>query len=121
MLGVFNRGLTGWRFESALCGHGRTSQGGGGGATAIGGTISRQIELIRELTVPIDNQFEQDQTRLCPLQGFIQRGGRGGGIYPPHDFGKGGISPHQTAEQCFFNGHFSEVLQESVQKTNPLF
>ena len=53
-------------------------------------------------------------------QGFIQRGGDGG-IYPPHDFGKGGISPHQTAEQCFFNGHFSEVLQESVQKTNPLF
>ena len=46
----------------------------------------------------------------------------GGGIYPPHDFGKGGISPpHQTAEQFFFNGHFSEVLQESVQKTNPHF
>ena len=36
------------------------------------------------------------------VQGFIQRGGGTGGIYPPHDFGKGGISPHQTAEQCFF-------------------
>ena len=54
------------------------------------------------------------------IPGFHTEGGTGG-IYPPHDFGKGGKSPHQTAEQCFFNGHFSEVLQESVQKTNPLF
>ena len=101
---MFNRGLTGWRFESALCGHGRTSQGAGGGATAIGGTISRQIELIRELTVPIDNQFEQDQTRLYPLHGFIQRGGGGdgGGFIPLMILARGGYPPHQTAEQCFF-------------------
>ena len=51
-------------------------------------------------------------------QGFIQRGGRGGFI-PLMILARGGYPPHQTAEQCFFNGHFSEVLQESVQKTNP--
>ena len=64
---------------------------------------------------------QNNEEPLCTLPGFHTEGGTGGGIYPPHDFGKGGISPHQTAEQCFFNGHFSEVLQESVQKTNPLF
>ena len=53
-------------------------------------------------------------------QGFIQRGGRGGFI-PLMILARGEYLPHQTAEQCFFNGHFSEVLQESVQKTNPLF
>ena len=53
-------------------------------------------------------------------QGFIQRGGRGGFI-PLMILARGEYPPHQTAEQCFFNGHFSEVLQESVQKTNPLF
>ena len=95
------------------------------------------MERIRHLSQSISSMLVEPQYHLdvvfpmhhpvswechCgdPLQGFIQRGG-GGGIYPPHDFGKGGYPPHQTAEQCFFNGHFSEVLQESVQKTNPLF
>ena len=65
--------------------------------------------------------------RPCPWMKFIMirvsyRGGTGG-IYPPHDFGKGGISPPPIKLQnsVFCNGHFSEVLQESVQKTNPLF
>ena len=53
--------------------------------------------------------------------GFHTEGGGAGGIYPPHDFGKGGISPHQTAEQCFFNGHFSEVLQEMFRRQIPFF
>ena len=52
--------------------------------------------------------------------GFHTEGGTGGFI-PLMILARGGYPPHQTAEQCFFNGHFSEVLQESVQKTNPLF
>ena len=50
------------------------------------------------------------------------RGGDGGDL-SPHDFGKGGYPPPPIKLQnsVSFNGHFSEVLQESVQKTNPLF
>ena len=55
------------------------------------------------------------------MQGFIQRWGGGrGGFIPLMILARGEYPPHQTAEQCFFYGHFS-VLQESVQKTNPLF
>ena len=54
-------------------------------------------------------------------QGLRQRGGGGGGDLSPHDFGKGGVSPPSNCRTVFFNGHFSEVLQESVQKTYPLF
>ena len=54
-------------------------------------------------------------------QGFIQRGD--GGDLSPSWFWQGGISPPPIKRQnsVFFNGHFSEVLQESVQKTNPFF
>ena len=52
--------------------------------------------------------------------GFHTEGGKGG-IYPPHDFGMGGYPPIKLQNSVFFNGHFSEVLQESVQKTNPPF
>ena len=59
---------------------------------------------------------------LYTLTGFhTEGGGAGGGFIPLMILARGGYPPHQTAEQCFFNGHFSEVLQESVQKTNPLF
>ena len=54
-------------------------------------------------------------------QGFIQRGGRGGFI-PLMILARGGYPPPiKLQNSVFFNGHFSEVLQESVQKTNPLF
>ena len=56
----------------------------------------------------------------CSTSRVSYRGGMGGFI-PLMILARGDIPPHQTAEQCFFNGHFSEVLQESVQKTNPLF
>ena len=59
---------------------------------------------------------------LGPVHRVSYRGGDGGGGFIPlMILARGGYPPHQTAEQCFFNGHFSEVLQESVQKTNPLF
>ena len=48
-------------------------------------------------------------------------GGAGGGFIPLMILARGEYPPHQSAEQRFFNGHFSEVLQESVQKTNPPF
>ena len=34
---------------------------------------------------------------------------------------RGEYPPIKLQNSVFFNGHFSEVLQESVQKTNPLF
>ena len=34
--------------------------------------INRQFELIRELTVPLNNRSMQDQTRLCPPMFILQ-------------------------------------------------
>ena len=54
----------------------------------------------------------------CPhiingVQGFIQRGGTGG-IYPPHDFGKGGgISPPSNCRTVFF---LMGILVKSFKK-----
>ena len=55
------------------------------------------------------------------MQGFIQRGGGGGGDLSPSWFWQEGNIPPSNCWTVFFYGHFSEVLQESVQKTNPLF
>ena len=52
--------------------------------------------------------------------GFHTEGGRGGFI-PLMILARGDIPPIKLQNSVFFNGHFSEVLQESVQKTNPLF
>ena len=45
----------------------------------------------------------------------------GGGFIPLMIFARGDIPPIKLQNSVFCNGHFSEVLQESVQKTNPLF
>ena len=46
------------------------------------------------------------------MQGFIQRGGRGGFI-PLMILARGGYPPHQTAEQCFF---LMGILVKSFKK-----
>ena len=49
------------------------------------------------------------------------RGGGRGGFISLMILARGDIPPIKLQNSVFFNGHFSEVLQESVQKTNPLF
>ena len=44
-----------------------------------------------------------------------------GGFVPLMILARGGYPPIKQQNSGFFNGHYSEVLQESVQKTNPLF
>ena len=45
----------------------------------------------------------------------------GGGIYPPHDFGKGGYPPHQTAEQCFLMGILVKSFKKVFRRQIPFF
>ena len=54
-------------------------------------------------------------------QGFIQRGGGTGGIYPPHDFGKGEYPPHQTAEQCFLMAILVKSFKKVFRRQIPFF
>ena len=53
--------------------------------------------------------------------GFHTEGGGAGGFIPLMILARGEYPPIKLQNSVFFNGYFSEVLQESVQKTNPLF
>ena len=58
------------------------------------------------------SEYKLNPFSPSPLQGFIQRGGTGG-IYPPHDFGKGGISPPSNCRTVFF---LMGILVKSFKK-----
>ena len=62
-----------------------------------------------------------DSEKQFLVAGFHTEGGDGGGFIPLMILARGDMPPIKLQNSVFFNGHFSEVLQESVQKTNPLF
>ena len=63
--------------------------------------MTSQLQAFANATAPVKRQGLCDVCKSESISGFHTERGTGG-IYRPHDFGKGGYPPHQTAEQCCF-------------------